>query len=352
MSNITFIGSSQTRRRKTPYDIAVENGFVGNEQQYEAYTHGLSIAQVSLYKRSETTAPDPFSDDSSANAVYTFASGSVVFYDEVTPVGTENPHQEGWYEFIDGAYIQTDDTTVVSGKTYYEAASTEAGWRQSPYTDDGDLYVIYASANAKGAFDIILPTEWSTPVILSEEAAQGDPGYNVCIVPIYRASDSTTAPSLPTTNATFTFASKTISGLNNSWYIDPPTGDKVWMSTAVAISQGLITSGQGATATISYDKWSTPTVWKQKGDPGVSYWIKKSTTIISKNVNNSNELTPSTVKLEAKKNTGGVESSFSSGEIKVWEGTDTISALTESLNSLLVPVYLFIQLFSLTLLQK
>ena len=41
-------------------------------------------------------------------------------YDEVTPVGDENPHDEGWY-VSDGAggYTLTSDTTVQVGTTYY-----------------------------------------------------------------------------------------------------------------------------------------------------------------------------------------------------------------------------------------
>lgn len=42
-------------------------------------------------------------------------------YDEVTPVGTENPQEEGWY-VSDGAggYTATTDTTVQVGTTYYQ----------------------------------------------------------------------------------------------------------------------------------------------------------------------------------------------------------------------------------------
>ena len=42
-------------------------------------------------------------------------------YDEVTPVGDENPNELGWYE-SDGAggYVLSSDTTVDAGKTYYE----------------------------------------------------------------------------------------------------------------------------------------------------------------------------------------------------------------------------------------
>lgn len=46
-----------------------------------------------------------------------------VSYDAVTPVGTENPSEEGWYERSGsaGSYVYTlsTDTTVDSQKTYY-----------------------------------------------------------------------------------------------------------------------------------------------------------------------------------------------------------------------------------------
>ena len=43
-------------------------------------------------------------------------------FTEVTPVGNENPSEEGWYEYSSqaGDYIPTEDTEVNSGKTYYE----------------------------------------------------------------------------------------------------------------------------------------------------------------------------------------------------------------------------------------
>lgn len=42
-------------------------------------------------------------------------------YDAVTPVGSENPSTEGWYETSDGTnFTPSADTTVDGGKTYYE----------------------------------------------------------------------------------------------------------------------------------------------------------------------------------------------------------------------------------------
>lgn len=44
-------------------------------------------------------------------------------YEEVTPVGTENPANLGWYEVNAGKYVPTTDTTVTQGKDYYERVS-------------------------------------------------------------------------------------------------------------------------------------------------------------------------------------------------------------------------------------
>lgn len=41
-------------------------------------------------------------------------------YAEVTPQEGDNPATEGWYELYDGKYILTEDTSVESGKTYYD----------------------------------------------------------------------------------------------------------------------------------------------------------------------------------------------------------------------------------------
>lgn len=50
--------------------------------------------------------------------------GSTYTYTPVTPVGTENPSEEGWYERTgtEGSYVYTitTDTTVDTEKTYYE----------------------------------------------------------------------------------------------------------------------------------------------------------------------------------------------------------------------------------------
>lgn len=41
-------------------------------------------------------------------------------YTAVSPVGTENPHEEGWFILWGDVYKLTSDTEVDSNKTYYE----------------------------------------------------------------------------------------------------------------------------------------------------------------------------------------------------------------------------------------
>jgi hypothetical protein len=59
-----------------------------------------------------------------------------------TPVGSENPSTEGWYERSGeaGSYIYTitSDTSVDSGKTYYKKTATTAGYYVFEYTYDTD----------------------------------------------------------------------------------------------------------------------------------------------------------------------------------------------------------------------
>lgn len=47
-------------------------------------------------------------------------SGTAYTYTAVSPVGTENPSEEGWYVLYGDVYSKTTDTTVDDNKTYYE----------------------------------------------------------------------------------------------------------------------------------------------------------------------------------------------------------------------------------------
>lgn len=50
-------------------------------------------------------------------------SETTVTYTAVSPVGSENPSEEGWYVLSGNRYVLATDTTVDSNKTYYEATA-------------------------------------------------------------------------------------------------------------------------------------------------------------------------------------------------------------------------------------
>ena len=61
------------------------------------------------------------STDLTNGRTFLYMGATTYTYDAVTPVGTENPQEEGWY-VSDGAggYTATTDSTVQVGTTYYE----------------------------------------------------------------------------------------------------------------------------------------------------------------------------------------------------------------------------------------
>ena len=58
-------------------------------------------------------------------------------YDEVTPLGSENPRGEGWYEKEGTVYKRTKDTEVNSAKTYFERSTDVPQEQVSEPVSDG-----------------------------------------------------------------------------------------------------------------------------------------------------------------------------------------------------------------------
>lgn len=69
-----------------------------------------------------------------------YGTDGTVSYSAVTPVGTENPSTEGWYERsgTEGHYVYTatTDTTVDSQKTYYSKSETGGTTGRLPLPDE------------------------------------------------------------------------------------------------------------------------------------------------------------------------------------------------------------------------
>lgn len=63
-------------------------------------------------------------------------------YKEIENPSDSNPFEQGWYEIIDGEYILTTDTTIVSGKTYYEIDGDVPLWSWRKM-DSGNLRLMW-----------------------------------------------------------------------------------------------------------------------------------------------------------------------------------------------------------------
>jgi hypothetical protein len=57
-------------------------------------------------------------------------------YTAVTPVGTENPVTEGWYEKSGNTYVLSADTTINAQKTYYSKTTVTATDARLPLPDE------------------------------------------------------------------------------------------------------------------------------------------------------------------------------------------------------------------------
>lgn len=103
-----------------------DGGFVAVHLKNSLSTSGMQIQSSDKGKGQfsfEFTGHYSLSDQSTV-PFDVYVKGGEYTYTAVTPVGTENPKNEGWYERSGsaGSYVYTlsTDTTVQSGKTYYE----------------------------------------------------------------------------------------------------------------------------------------------------------------------------------------------------------------------------------------
>lgn len=174
-------------------------------------TNGLSSAVVYIYQRAASAPTVP-----SSTATYTFATKSLT--------GINN----GW------------STTIPAGSN--------------------PLYVTAATASSSGATDTIATGEWSAPVVLAQNGAGGVAGATGIGLYIYQRAAA--APALPSTTATYTFATASLTGLNNGWVTSVPSGtNPLWVSTATALSTG-------ATDSIAPAEWATVSKLAENGTNG------------------------------------------------------------------------------------
>lgn len=108
-------------------------GVIVNDVTYNAVTPvgTENPSEEGWYEYNETTKEYSLSEDTTvdnAKTYYEKVEGHTwTVYNAVTPTGTENPVTEGWYEYdsTTGEYVLSEDTTVDDSKTYYEAVEME-----------------------------------------------------------------------------------------------------------------------------------------------------------------------------------------------------------------------------------
>jgi len=197
--------------------VRVQQGATGaNGTNGTNGTNGLNNATVFLYRRSATTPALP-----STTATYTFATGALT--------GQNN------------------------------------SWTQAVPAGTDPLYVTVATASSTGTTDTIAAGEWASPVVLAQNGTNGTngaDGLNSASVFLYQRSAS--APSVPSTTSTYTFATAVLTGHNNGWTQTIPTGtNPLYVTITTAASTG-------ATDTIANTEWSTPRILAQNGADGTN----------------------------------------------------------------------------------
>lgn len=187
--------------------VLAENGAAGS--------NGLNNATVNLYRRAATTPALP-----TTTATYTFATGALT------------GHNNSWTQAV-------------------------------PAADGNPLWVTAATASAASSTDTIAAGEWASAVIMAQDGAGGAAGINAATVFLYQRAAS--APSAPSTTATYTFSSGALTGHNNGWGQTVPAndGNPLYVTTATAL-------GTGSTDTISSGEWSAVRVLAEDGADGAT----------------------------------------------------------------------------------
>lgn len=310
-------------------------------------TSGLNSASVFLYKRSATVPTVPAS-----TLTYTFTTaslaGTLEGWTQTVPAGadplyvitatavssatTDTILTSEWAAPTVMAQNGASGTSGVSNAVaylYQRAVSapaaptgtftftfatgaltggTPGAWTTTiPANNGNPLWVIAATASGTGTTDTIPAAEFSSPVILVSNGADGTAGLNTASIFLYQRAAS--VPAVPTSTLTYTFATAALSGTLGSWSQTIPAGtDPLYVTTATAASNA-------ATDTIANTEWAAVRVLAQNGSAGAPGAAASSA-----------HLTNDPIQLQAFAT--GVVTSYTgaTGEFKVFAGTTDISS--------------------------
>lgn len=156
------------------------------------------------------------------------------------------------------------DPTLPSERLAYNFITRELtgvltnGWQKTIPEGDAPLYVTTSTASSQLETAII--ESWSNPVVLSKDGEQGLAGLNVSSIYLYQRASTT--PPKPTTDITYDFSTKIVSGMNNNWNSTIPSGnDPLYVTIATASANTNID-------VIQPSEWSNPVVLSKDGATG------------------------------------------------------------------------------------
>lgn len=152
----------------------------------------------------------------------------------------------------------------IDGKTLEQCLN---GWSRSVPNGANPLYCTSATAFGNKDVDDILPNEWLTPTIMSENGTKGETGLTTTTIILYKRSEE--IPSVPQGEITYDFYSGEVTGSLSGWSTTLPdfNGKPLWGTNAV-VSATLTETTQ--TGSITKEKWSVPKKIVADGKDGKS----------------------------------------------------------------------------------
>ena len=157
------IGFKITLRLTGIAGIFVFRLYAGRDKSYNLFNSNYVIFSPNM----DNLINSNYSDDMKPHKNVTLCEGPEEdTYDRVDPNGDENPHEEGWYKFVDNEYVLTEDTEV-GDYTYYEKderlktrVKTVVG--SATGLNRREVYTDCSSASREGnlTYDIVVPSQY------------------------------------------------------------------------------------------------------------------------------------------------------------------------------------------------
>lgn len=213
--------------------------------------------------------------------------------------------------YVDIVYNDTIGATFICKTTHQSSSNFNYDWQTMHYWE----VLTYDGEDGAAALVAVLTNDSAQVPTDKDGVVSSGVVYPSTTIELYEGGTKITSATYPTLTSS-DYTGCTISQNGATVTLTSMTADYATVNLKVSYNDK------------TYSKQFTITRQKQgnTGDTGpaaVSYWLEKSTTIISKDTNSGNALTPTSVRVDAKYNENGGNNQYTAGTIKVWKGTDT-----------------------------